>query len=513
VSSEILEVVFFEDRAEVKRRERFTLPAGSHKVTVEGLALTVDDPSLVAGLAASAPARVLAARVHRRTRTHTAANAAEIEAIEKDLQLARNKSGAAQRGLLRAQAEQQRLTALEEKWAAAVERVPRGGDAEMQRWRTAHESVETALLRALDECDRFTAELTAAQLDEQRANLRLLEGRQLVPRYEASAEVQLEVFAEGANQELTLELAYRTPLALWRPEHTARLVEKAGSWELVWKTHATVWQRTGEEWRDVHCRFSTARPTSAASPPLLGDDVLFLQRKQEKATIVEAREQTIAAAGLDRGARAVQEMPGVEDGGEPLSFEAPRPVTIPSDGQPFRVELSERRMPCTVDMVVHPERGEAAHVRATATLTGGGPILAGPLRLARGNSMVGRSKIAFIAEGEPFEVGFGVDDGLRVKRRVDEERDTTPVIGTQKWKRTLKLYLSNLGGEARRLNVVERIPVSEIEDVEIQVLDPGGAQIDKDGFARFGVELAGNATRELMLVYKVEAAAKVRLTL
>jgi hypothetical protein len=304
----------------------------------------------------------------------------------------------------------------------------------------------------------------------------------------------------------------------------------------VWKTHATVWQRTGEEWRDVHCRFSTARPTSAASPPLLGDDVLFLQRKQEKATIVEAREQTIAAAGLDRGARAVQEMPGVEDGGEPLSFEAPRPVTIPSDGQPFRVELSERRMPCTVDLVAHPERGEAAHVRATATLTGGGPILAGPLRLARGNSIaepsgarrdasgealpsrmrevfVGRGKIAFIAEGEPFEVGFGVDDGLRVKRRVDEERDTTPVIGTQKWKRTLKLYLSNLGGEARRLNVVERIPVSEIADVEIDVLDPGGAQIDKDGFARFDVELAANATRELTLVYKVEAAAKVRLTL
>jgi uncharacterized protein (TIGR02231 family) len=504
-----VEVVFFEDRAEVKRRARFTLPPGTHQVTVEGLALAVDDTSLVAGLPADAPGRVLAARVHRRTRTHSVATAAEIEAIEKDLQVARDRSVAAQKGLERAQAEQQRLTSLQEQWASAVERVPRGGAAEMTRWRDAHQAVEAALHRALDDGDRCAAELTAAQLDEHFANLRLQQGRQLVPRYEASAQIQVEVSAE---KELVLDLSYRTPLALWRPEHTARLVDKNGSWELVWKTHATVWQRTGEEWHDVRCRFSTARPTSAASPPLLTDDVLYLQKKQEKAVVVEAREQTIATAGLGRGARAVEEMPGVEDGGEPLSFTAARPVTIPSDGQPFRVELSERRMPCTVDLVVHPERGEAAHVRATATLSGG-PILAGPLRLARGSSMVGRGKIAFVADGEPFEVGFGADDGLRVKRRVDEERETTPVIGTQKWKRTLKLYLSNLGGAARKLNVIERVPVSEIGDVEIEVLDKGGATIDQDGFAKFTVELAANSTRELALVYKIEAAAKVRLTL
>ncbi len=364
---------------------------------------------------------------------------------------------------------------------------------------------------ALDQVTAAAAELTAAQLDGQRAELRLQWARTLLPRYEAAAELQLEVTAGAVER--TIDLSYRTPLALWRPEHSARLVQRdgGGGWDLVIKTMATVWQRTGEVWRDVRCRFSTARPAQSATPPLLCDDPLTLQKRQDRSITVEAREETIASAGLDRGSRAVEEMPGVEDGGEPLSFDAPQPVSIASDGQPLRVEVGERRMPCEVEVVVYPERGDAAHVRVTATLAGG-PLLAGPVRLARGGSIVGRGKTAFVAAGEPFELGFGVDDGVRVRRRIDEERDTTPVIGTQKIKRTIKLYLSNLGGQPRKLLVVERVPVSEIADVSIQVVDRGGAQMDDDGFARFTVEVPANGARELSLIYKIEAAAKVRLT-
>lgn len=505
--SEIVRVTFFEDRAEVVRRETLSLAPGIHRVTVEALSLFVDDTSLQAGLPADAAGRVLGAKVLRRKRLHTAATADEIAAIEKDLERARGVRVDAEHSLTRAQAEETRVAALHERWAAALERVPKG---EIDSWKKAHDSIAAALTAALDEVAKQLTALRNAQLDEKRAELRLQQGRELIPRYEAAAEVQLELQQEAKH--LPLDVTYRTPLALWRPEHTARLVKNGDKHELILRTEATVWQKTGEEWRDVKCRFSTARPAAAASPPLLSDDVLHLQRKQEKGITVEAREETITTAGLDRGTRSVEEMPGVEDGGEPLSFEPARAVTIPSDGRPFRVDLGERRLPCTVDVVVHPEKGEAAHVRATATLSGGGPLLAGPVRLARGSSIVGRGKTSFISMGEPFELGFGVDDGLRVRRRVDEERDTTPVIGTQKWKRTLKLYLSNLGGESRRLKVIERIPVSEIDDVKIDVLDAAGAKIDKDGIASVEVELPANGTKELSLVYKIEAAAKVRIT-
>src|SRR5262249_39644592 len=129
-------------------------------------------------------------------------------------------------------------------------------------------------------------------------------------------------------------------------------------------------------------------------------------------------------------------------------------------------------------------------------------------------SMVGTGKLAFVAAGEPFELGFGADDGVRVRRRTTDQRDTTPVVGTQKLTRTVRLYLSNLGGEPKQLLVVERVPVSEIEDVEVELHTDARHSFDaKDGFARFAVELAAGETRELELQIRIKAAAKVQLGL
>lgn len=58
--------------------------------------------------------------------------------------------------------------------------------------------------------------------------------------------------------------------------------------------------------------------------------------------VIEAREQAIAVAGLGRGQGAVEEMSGVDDGGEPLVFEtSPPPTTVPSNGQPLRIRESQ----------------------------------------------------------------------------------------------------------------------------------------------------------------------------
>src|SRR6185436_20078520 len=168
------------------------------------------------------------------------------------------------------------------------------------------------------------------------------------------------------------------------------------------------------------------------------------------------REQAVMTAGLDRGARAVDEMPGVDDGGEPVVFAPRGRVSIAPSGRPFRVEVQRTRVEAKIERVLFPEIAPVAHLRATATLAKGGPLLAGPVRIARGQSLVGRAKIGFIGKGEPFEIGLGTDDGVRVLRTVTEKRDTTAVTGTQKIRREVKVYLSNLGSERKKVLVTER---------------------------------------------------------
>jgi uncharacterized protein (TIGR02231 family) len=508
-------VTLFEDRAEVVREATADVPAGVAWVTVTGLSLFVDDSSLVASTTASG-ARVIGARIRRTLRQVPAADPAEIGALEAELVRLRGLRVAADWEVHRLSTANWRTDQLVQRWEKSLARV-RATD--LLPVRRAREALDADAVRHLDGAAAAKARLEQAQLDEARAEKRLAVARTTSPRYESNAEVQVE---SDAARSVPLSLLYRVPAALWRPEHAARLVED----KIELATVGVVWQATGEDWSGVTLRLSTARPTQQAAAPLVIEDRLHLRKKADKTVHVEARDQTIAKAGVAGGTREVDEMPGVDDGGEPRWYESLSPVSVRSDGQPMRVALGTRDrgggaleplvriLPAAVERVAYPEQTIAVHRKATATLTGGEPLLAGPVRLARGGTFVGRGKTGFISPGEPFELGFGADDTLRVRRRVDEERETGSITGRTKLTRTVHLYVSNLGTEAAQLVVVERIPVSEIGDVSVELVDAGGGKLDaKDGFVRLPLTVPPRDSKHAKLAYKVEWGSKVQLSL
>lgn len=511
VDSTPVRVTFFEDRAEVLRKARCAVPAGVSWVRLGGIATMVSDPSVLPSVSGGS-ARVLASRVLRRVREVPMFGDVEVKTAEADQRAAVARRVAAERGVEAAQAQEARTASLMDAWIMALRRVPHAASTGLSGWRTAYQQLTTAQIASLDAVATARAELLAAQIDEARANARQKEARRTQPRYEAAIELQIEA---AAPAELGIEVTYRTPCALWRPEHLCQLISRSDGMQVSITTWATVWQRTGEDWRDVQLRFSTARPAQAATPPLLSEDNLRLRRKSDaerRNVVIEVREQAIQLAGLGRGGSAVEEMPGVDDGGEPLVFEVARPTNVPSTGQPLRIEINSLTLPCQVERIAYPERGPAVHLRATATLSGPRPLLAGPVHVVRGKELCGRGRVNYVGRGEPFELGFGVDDSLRVRRAVEESRETTAVVGTQKIARTIKLYVSNLSGERRKLLLSERVPVSEIRDVEVTVGPSSGMRYDpKDGFAQFDLDLEGRATRELSLSYRIEAASRVVL--
>ncbi|MGK3989642.1 DUF4139 domain-containing protein [Sorangium sp. So ce136] len=528
-------VTLFEDRAEVVRAARVEVEAGAQWVAIGGVSVFVDERTVQARVARAAGAegavRVTAARVRWRAHREAALGREAIDALEREQREASRRAGAAELARDRASRREAHLDQLLAKWAQAMSEVPKdaGDPARLASWRGGIEALRAALADALAASAEARAARAHAEDDARRAATRLREGSLEQPRYEAVIEVEIHA---PAPQLVELELTYRVACAIWRPEHLARLSADAaggdgarlsadaagGSVELT--TWATAWQATGEAWENVAARFSTARPARTAEAPLLADDVLRLRRKtdlERHRVVVEARDQAIAAAGLGHGARAVDEMPGVDDGGEPLVFEAAEPVTLPSDGRPLRVEIARRSLPAELALVLYPEAHPAAHLRATVTLDGGDagrprPLLAGPVRVARGGSLVGRARLDFVGAGEPFELGFGVDDAVRVRRTVDEKQETTAITGSRKIRRHVKLSLSNLSSLAKRVLVTERIPVSEVAEVEVALGEaPGWTLDEKDGFLRGRVELPPRGVKTMAFTYELRAGASVVL--
>ena len=514
-------VTFFEDRAEVVRVARVVCPAGRSRVVARGVTLLVDDRSLFARTGKTddgdagqeAGTRVISARVRRIEETKAsecAEHAAELEAAIRGKAESLQSVAAAR---ARAEADARRAAGLLATWSSIAASVPSRTEEAVRELAASYNTLDSAEKVAFERIAALREETTRLDQDRVHLGARLAQARQITPRYEAVVEIDVET---DVAREISLTIVYRTPCALWRPEHRAHLsTREDGTCEMNIVTFATAWQCTGETWADVACRFSTARPARPAAVPLLHDDVLSTRSKtddERKRIVVDAREQAIATAGTNRGTRDVSEMPGVEDGGEAQWLTGRAPATITSDGRPCRVEIGHRMLPCEVALVAWPELAGAAHVRAVGTLPGPGPLLAGPVVVARGMEVVGRTHVKFTGAGEPIEIGFGVDDGIRVRRRSQERKKTTPITGTQHIEREVFVYVSNLAGDPRRVSIVERVPVSEVEEVVIEVEKRKDLTRDaRDGFVTLVADVGPNKTSELVLRYRIEASSNVVL--
>lgn len=324
-------------------------------------------------------------------------------------------------------------------------------------------------------------------------------------RYVGHVELLVEVQRAGL---LSLELSYVTPCALWRPEHEARL-EATG--RVRWTVQGVVWQATGEDWEGVKLTCSTARPGKLATPPLLSDDTLFSRKKVDPKTVVASvREQELQTSGLG-GAAVADDMPGVDDGGEVLRFEVQEPVHVPAHGQPVRAPLLSFESPAVLERVCLPEKLNRVLQRAELSNLSTKPLLAGPVALYRAGGFVGRSKLLFVAPGEKFRLSFGSLDGLRVDRQVRTKREETRLMGYQTVTVEISLAFSNLSDEAVSVQVTERVPVSELEEVKVLMGEQVPAKADGDGLLTWPLRLAPLAHAQVTFSYRVEAPARVVL--
>jgi uncharacterized protein (TIGR02231 family) len=500
-------VTLFEDRAEVVRTSTVTLGAGNQRVRISGVTLLVDDRSLQVRLADTAAAEVLAAKIVRRRVPALDDDARELDAAVTDARAAQR---AAAQAVGRINATLARSRALLDTWLEGVTRVPTMSPEARKHWALAGERLLEGGAAAAAQTAQAGWEASQSREEVTLAQKRLDAARYVSSEYVAEVEVQLDV---AQPIELELEITYRTPAALWRPEHLLRLAKTDEGHVLEWTTMATSWQITGEDWAGVEALYSTARPASAANAPRLRDDVLRTRRKSDeerKQVQVESRDMSVETARAHGGGAA--EMMGVDDGGTPVLLEAPAPVDLPSTGEPHRVRVGEQRLPVTVRRVLYPELGAVAHYAARGVLSGGQCMLAGPAHIARGGSFVGRTRVDFIAAGESFELGFGPDDGVRVRRRLKNERERTPVLGTQTVSRRVFVFVSNLSDDARELHVVERVPVSEIDAVKVRVTHAEGWDWEeRDGFLSRELRLEAHETAELELAWEIRAGSDVVL--
>jgi uncharacterized protein (TIGR02231 family) len=498
----IAEVTVLEDRAAVTRRGTVKLAGGQQRVVIERVAPVLADKTLTA---TCTNARVLDVRCERYVAPWREGAPAEATTLREERTRLEAKLAAARTRVQVARAESEALASL---LAAALHdlAVAAARGVSSSATELAELDARDAAARARRVDAELEAEDLALALDRLITRLHAAEAE----AGEHAARIIIDVIADAPGDG-ALAVTYVVPGAAWRPFHRATLARDDGKLQL--ETTACVWQATGEDWTDVTLHCSLERPSLGVEPPDLVEDELRTRRKPES-MIVEAREQEQQTTG-----QGASEVPGIDDGGLGTRLSAGR-VTVRADGTPHRVSVASFQTAAQVSLVAIPLKSPWVHVRARFVNPGPAPVLAGPVDLIMASGYVGRGELGFVAPGEKAYLGFGPDADLRVHRTETRERDDAGILGN--WNvQTVRVAvrLSNLGTHKREITVTERIPISEVEQVEVHasaadayMLDEGdeitqvtARAFDDRGLVTWAVELAPHGRRAVTLEYKVKS--------
>lgn len=332
-----------------------------------------------------------------------------------------------------------------------------------------------------------------------------------------NVEVALEVTREGS---LTLELASITSRASWEPAYDVRLAADSKSAELIFR--AIVWQQTGEEWNNVDLTLSTARPALGGAPPELPPWQISLQRPQP----VMQREMFMAAPASVRASKAARlpmdnagpeetpadelpvafEIARISDEQSSLTFHVPRPLDIPSDSTRHNSVIAIEQIPVSLEYLALPKLSPHVFLKSEIVNRAAWPLLPGRVNTFVGNSYTGSSQLKKIAAGEKFDLFFGTDDQLTVKREELKQQREAGLFGKNRIEYRYRIQLENFRKEALTLILLDQLPLAADAEIKVSLDEPSikPDQIKSDGTLLWKTLLQAGEKKELTFGIVVE---------
>jgi len=513
--SRIDAVTVYRTGARVTRGAQVELPAGPVRILLDGLPDSIDDDSLRVEGKGSAKARVFGVTVERVTAQEAAA--AEARAAEERLEKLQDEDRALDD---RVQAEKARLefvrslrsTYSEERAKnLAVRGVPAKEWAELVGFVASETASATQEIRKAEAGRREQARRIA----QARADLDKVQAK----RGTTTKTVTIEVEAERAGS-FDVALSYAVGAAGWQPVWDARLLPDAGTMELAFQ--GSVWQRTGEDWKEVALSVSTAQPARGLYVPTL--DPRYLTRYEPprpmpyRAAPGRAAAQAAPAPQLEAKRKAIAEEPEeqvvamdaasatVEQGLLSASFSTSRRETVDGSGQARKVPLARFPMKAQIVRISAPRVEGAAFLTAKAVNETGFPLLPGAVGVYVGDEFAGRTALPATPPGGELELAFGADGRVEIDRKVVERRRESAGVLTKDevYRYRVRIGVKNRYANPVAVRLLDLVPVSRDEKIQVKLLD------GSTGWTREDPERPGVKIWELSLGAREEKVVELR---
>ena len=310
------------------------------------------------------------------------------------------------------------------------------------------------------------------------------------------------LFQSAKDQKIRIQAQYLSRNAQWEPLYKVSVPTDLSEIDLTMFSKIT--QKTGEDWNAVGLAVSTVIPLRGAGLPTLYSWLLDLPRPAATGVAGDrtaAYKSAPAMAPMEEAVALDEEAPQAEAGfaqaqrsQSPLSFEytLQRPIDIASRDKDTLLPLFSKKLQGDFYHYCVPKR--SAMTFLVARVQSDKELLAGMLNLYFGGQYVGKTFVQEKIAGEEFNLNLGADREVVVKRR--KIRDTAKETYFGKFERdtvvrelTYKITAENLKDKTVTLKILDHVPVSKTDRIEVKDLQLTPEATEKNILDRQGVLL------------------------
>jgi hypothetical protein len=241
-------------------------------------------------------------------------------------------------------------------------------------------------------------------------------------------------------------------------------------------------------------------------------------RKINKNAFKEVKTLTDASSGNIYGARSGQgvvvatlkdelgDYVNILDNQLNVVFEIDLPYDIPSNGKEQNVVLKEFKMPITFNYYSAPQMDKEAYLLGELPDWESLNLLPGEANIIFEGTYTGKTHIDPASTEDTLHLTLGRDKRVVVTREMMKDFSSVKLLGSNK-KQTVTYEITVKNNKKEKIGVTlkDQYPLSTNKDIEVELLQHDGANIDKEtGVLTWKTELGPNEVKKYRISYSVK---------
>ena len=320
-------------------------------------------------------------------------------------------------------------------------------------------------------------------------------------------ELMLEILSER-DINLDLGLSYIVANAGWTPTYDLKARSIKNPLEIIYK--GQIFQRTGQDWKNIKLYVSTYKPSYNQNRPVLNPlyvaeytPVNFTKSTQLKEKLAFVNTYQVRE---DKNEEISQPVASVSDNQMNVLYELNYQQSIYSQEKEQYVVLDKKEVDVEYKYHTVPKVSNQAYLLAFIGNWQSLNLVSGVANIFFEDNYIGKTNIESNYLKDKFPVSLGADERIIVKKVKQEDKTNSKFLNTNKWENeSYVINVRNNTKEAIDIEILDQIPISENSKISVKALSFDNGEYDeKTGSLLWNKKIASGATEKISLSYEVK---------